>query len=208
MSRKLAFAGLLGLLAVAISAANLQCVVTNTTDGGTIQPGVDGGTVTPMDGGVTEHDGGGEPADGGGVEHDGGGEPADGGGTGEDGGAAADGGEAADGGAAGMGSIALTIDCGGAGCGKMGTIIIEVKADGGVIKMDNSLTGKTLTMGTPIMHTLADVPDGTHSLFVYLDVNTNGTFDTGDVFPAATEVPVIVPAGGSTPITVTLDTIK
>lgn len=106
-------------------------------------------------------------------------------------------------------SLDLTIDCSGTGCDKSGNIIIQVKDSGGsVVKTDATLTGRTLTNGVSIAHTVTDVPENAQTVLTFLDVNTDGSLNAGDVISSGPNPDLDYGAITSSSATVTLDSLQ
>lgn len=176
--RSLLFLGLVGAGAVALATANVGLLVSCVlTDGGTvIGPGTDGGPIGGADGGPI---GG---TDGGPI-------------GGDDGGAT-------------LGSIAMTVNCvAGTTCDQTGNLVVTVKdcTSQSVVKGPETHSGVTLSQATPPTITITDVPQGNYCVNVFLDKDSSGAQNTGDLIAAA-DAQVAV-TGPNSPGSITLDRV-
>jgi len=106
------------------------------------------------------------------------------------------------------GNFRMKANCSPPGCGKTGTLVGQLLDSGsGAVVAHGSHLGVTFTMGVA---TTADMmaPSNLYFLHAWLDVNTNGVLDSGDVISPIGDFQVFVSPGTTTEQTVFLSNIK
>ncbi len=106
------------------------------------------------------------------------------------------------------GAFQVTMQCGGAGCGKMGGLHLSADDCNKNPIANKFLPGKTLTAGVDIDTTIDSLVPGMYCATAYLDVDNNFAISAGDVVAAAAAAQVTVVAGDTATATIVLDTIS
>jgi hypothetical protein len=107
------------------------------------------------------------------------------------------------------GAIMVTVQCGGAGCGKSGYLHLALDdCKGGATIASKTQPNRTLTAGVDLTATFDALMPAAYCVTGYLDVNANFMLDAGDVIAQAGAAHATVVAGQVAPATLVLDTIK
>jgi len=107
-------------------------------------------------------------------------------------------------------AILLYVNClGGVTCNQTGKIIATVKecgSDGRILASETSRQGVTLTESSPLKLKIQNLPVGNFCVDAFLDVNSNGIRNTGDIVAASGEIPIKLDHRVES-VTINLDTV-